>query len=106
YNIVLNLGEYNSTLLMSTVWYRLHTRYRQILMGGQLLVLPEFSSPDAKTGKHTMRVGFHDMGIDDAYNRCHALIARAIACTVEILPGARKGIALEQKIAAQNKSPS
>ncbi|MCB9982583.1 MAG: hypothetical protein H6861_02770 [Rhodospirillales bacterium] len=88
YNIALNLGEYNSRLLMSTVWYRLHTRYRQILSGGQLMVLPEHSFADTQTGKHTLRVGFHDADIDDAYNRCRALIARNIECTVEVLPAA------------------
>ncbi len=97
YNIALNLGEYNSQLLMSTVWYRLHTRYRRILSGGQLMVLPEHSYADIKTGKHTLRVGFHNGDIDDAYNRCRALIAREIACTVEVLPAAAKKLAMGEK---------
>ena len=97
YNIALNLGEYNSQLLMSTVWYRLHTRYRQILSGGQLMVLPEHSYADVKTGKHTLRVGFLGGDIDDAYNRCQALIAREISCTVEVLPAAAKKLAMGEK---------
>ena len=86
YNITLNLGEYNSRLLMSTVWYRLHSRYREILAGGQLMVLPQLSYADTKTGKHTLRVGFHNGDLDDAHNRCRALIARNITCKVEVLP--------------------
>ena len=86
YNIALNLGEYNSRLLMSTVWYRLHSRYRSILSGGQLIVLPQHSFADPKTGKHTLRVGLHNGDLDDAYNRCNALIARDIACKVEVFP--------------------
>ena len=96
YNIALNLGEYNSRLLMSTVWYRLHSRYRNILAGGQLMVLPEHSYADPKTGKHTLRVGLHNGNLDDAYNRCNALMARDIACTVEVLP------ANDQKFALSN----
>ena len=98
YNIVLNLGDYNSRLLMSTVWYRMHTRYRQILAGGHLMVLPQYSFADIETGKHTLRVGFYNIDIDDAYNRCRALIARDIACQVEVLPRSA------QKLAMQNTS--
>ncbi len=97
YNISLNLGEYNSRLLMSTVWYRLHSRYRQILSGGQLMVLPQHSYADAKTGKHTLRVGFRGSNIDDAYNRCRALIARNINCEVEVLPGELSKLAMGAK---------
>lgn len=93
YNIALNLGEYNSRLLMSTLWYRLHTRYRQVLAGGQLMVLPEHSFADEKTGKHTLRVGFYDITLEDAYNRCRALIARDIVCSVEVLPAAADKLA-------------
>ncbi|MEM7651413.1 MAG: hypothetical protein AAF204_04950, partial [Pseudomonadota bacterium] len=99
YNIALNLGEYNSRLLMSTVWYRLHSRYRNILSGGQLMVLPEHSYADPKTGKHTLRVGLINGNLDDAYNRCHALIARDIACKVEVLPGN------DQKFAMSGNTP-
>lgn len=98
YNITLNLGEYNSRLLMSTVWYRLHTRYRNILSGGELMVLPEYSYADAKTGKHTLRVGFRGIGIDDAYNRCRALIARQFACKVEVLPEKGHKVAMGENL--------
>jgi len=86
YNVALNLGEYNSRLLMSTVWYRLHSRYRPILAGGQLMVLPQHSYADTKTGKHTLRVGFRSGDLDGAYSRCEALVARQISCTVEVMP--------------------
>lgn len=99
YNITLNLGEYNSRLLMSTVWYRLHTRYRKILSGGELMVLPQHSYADAKTGKHTLRVGFRHADLEDAYNRCRALIARNIECKVEVLP------AMENKVAMGRSMP-
>ena len=97
YDIVLNMGEYNSRLLMSTVWYRLHTRYRQILTGGELLVLPQHSYADVDTGKHALRVGFRNTDVNDAYNRCRALIARDIACTVEVLPAGAAKLAMKQQ---------
>jgi hypothetical protein len=97
YNIALNLGEYNSRLLMSTVWYRLHSRYRKILAGGQLMVLPQHSYADEKTGKHTLRVGFHGVELEDSYNRCRALIAREISCEVEVLPAEIAKLAMGAK---------
>ena len=98
YNVALNIGEYNSRLLMSTVWYRLHTRYRNILSGGQLMVLPQHSYADAKTGKHTLRIGFHNADLQDAYNRCRALIARNIECKVEVLPATASKVAMGQSL--------
>ena len=51
YDTVLNLGEFNSRLLMSVVWYKIRSRYYAILVGGDLFVPPTESFADAKTGK-------------------------------------------------------
>ncbi|MDH5722844.1 MAG: carboxypeptidase regulatory-like domain-containing protein [Alphaproteobacteria bacterium] len=90
YEIVLNLGEYNSRLLMSVVNYKLKTRYAPILIGGTPMVPPPESYADIKTGKHTLRYGLRNISIDDAYNRCKALVVRDVSCKVEIFPAYMK----------------
>lgn len=93
YNIVLNLGEYNSRLLMSTQWYRLHTRYRPIIAGGDLLVQPQDSYADPVTGKHTLRIGYRNASLEEAYSKCRALMSRDIECLVEVYAGAYNKLA-------------
>lgn len=90
YDIVLNLGEYNSNVLMSVVWYKLRTRYAPIVGDGRIFVPPSESHVDEVTGKHTLRVGFEGVSIDGAYNRCRALMARSRYCKVEIYPAYMK----------------
>ncbi len=93
YNVVLNLGDYNSRLLMSTQWYRLHTRYRPIIAGGELLVQAQDSFADPETGKHTLRIGYREAGLEDAYGKCRALMSRGIGCLVEVYAGAYNKLA-------------
>lgn len=95
YKVAMNLGEYSSRLLTSVMWYRLRSRYGAIFEGTQLYVPPSQSYAVAKTGLHVLRVGLKTENIDDAYNRCRALVARGLYCKVEILPTAG-----EQKLAA------
>ncbi len=90
YNLVLNLGEYNSRLLMSVIWYKLRSRFSQMLVGGDLFVPPTESFADADTGKHSLRVGLRGEDISDAYARCKALAAREQYCKVEIYPAFMK----------------
>ena len=90
YKVVLNLGEYNSRLLTSLVWYRLNTRYPAIFKSADIFVPPSQSYASARTGKHILRVGLKSESLDDAYNRCRALIARNMYCKVEIYPGVGK----------------
>jgi len=90
YEIALNLGAYKSRLLTSFMWYRLKTRYGEILRGTQLYVPPSQSYALPKTGEHILRVGLESEDIDDAYNRCRALVARDFYCKVEIYPSAKK----------------
>ena len=90
YEIVLNLGEYNSRLLMSVVQYKIKTRYAPILAGGTPMVPPPESYADTKTGKHTLRYGLRNSSIGDAYNRCKAMVVRGMNCKVEIFPAYMK----------------
>lgn len=90
HSLVLNLGDFNSRLLTSLVWYKLNARYSGIFAGADLYVPPSESYANARTGKHTLRVGLNSESLNDAYNRCRALIARNIYCKVEIFPGAKK----------------
>lgn len=88
YDYVLNLGEYNSTLLMSLAWYRLHEHYKTLLTDAELLVLPAQSAINNITKKHILRAGLPHSDLDDAYNRCRSLTLNNISCKVEILPNA------------------
>lgn len=90
YELVLNLGEFNSRLLMSVVWYKLQTRYAPMLRGADLFVSPAESYASIQTGKHVLRVGVPGSDVSDAYSRCRALTARDQYCQVEIYPSAMK----------------
>ena len=90
YMIALNLGQYKSRLLTSFMWYRLKSRYEEILRGTKLYVPPSQSYALPKTGEHTLRVGLASGNIDDAYNRCRALVARGFYCKVEFYPTAKQ----------------
>lgn len=95
YQTVLNLGEYNSRLLMSVVWYKLRSRYASILTGGDLFVPPSESYIDVAKGKHILRVGFKEDDVSDAYSRCRAFLVRSQNCKVEIYPRNTKHAQLE-----------
>jgi len=86
YDLVMNLGEYNSKIMTSVVWYRLRKRYRSILGDAELMVPAKASVPDNKNGKHALRVGLPNSSLDDAYARCRALVIRNLQCKVEIFP--------------------
>lgn len=86
YQTVLNLGEYNSQVMMSLTWFKLQSRYGSIIRGAKIFELPSNTSLDQKSGKYILRVGIPGEGIDKSYKRCRALIARGLACRVEILP--------------------
>ncbi len=86
HDLVLNLGEYNSRLLMSVVWYKVKSRYENVLGTGDLYVPPAESFADMKTGKHVLRYGLENQTIEQAYARCRALAARDQYCKVEIYP--------------------
>ncbi len=84
---ILNFGEYNSRLLMALVWYKLRSRYGNILGDStKPMVLPSESYADIKTGKHVLRVALKDKTIDDAYSMCRSFMARGQYCKVEITP--------------------
>lgn len=86
YDLVLNLGEYNSRLMMSVIWYKLKSRYNSLIGGGELFVPPSKSFADLKSGKHVLRIGLKDKTISDAYSICRSLMARNLKCKVEIFP--------------------
>ena len=92
YDLVLNLGEYNSQLLMSLVWYRLRTHFGEVF-GDKTdpMVPPAESFANIETGKHSLRVAV-DRGktLDEAYAMCRSLMAREQYCKVEIYPSYMK----------------
>ena len=86
-DLVLNLGAYNSRLLMTLVWYKLRTRFGQILGEfSQPLVPPAESYADTKTGKHILRVAIDSKTLDEAYIMCRSFMVRDQYCKVEIFP--------------------
>ncbi len=101
YDLVLNLGEYNSRLLMSVIWYKLQSRYAAIVGDADLFVPPAQSYADVKTGKHVLRVGLADKALDQAYNRCRALIARKQSCAVEIYPSFMQRASADESVASK-----
>ncbi|MFK7840160.1 MAG: hypothetical protein AB8B83_07485 [Bdellovibrionales bacterium] len=100
FEIALNLGAYKSRLMTSFMWYRMKTRYAEILRGTSLYVPPSQSYALPQTGEHILRVGLESEDLDDAYNRCRALVARDFYCKVEIYPTAREKQVAEKYAAA------
>ncbi len=90
HQVVLNLGEYKSQLLMSLVWYRLQKTYKESLHDAQLFVAPAQSKASPKSGKHTLRVGLYNEEVSRGYDRCHTLIEHGLFCKVEIYPANEK----------------
>ncbi len=85
-SIVLNLGSYNSSMLMSVMWYKIRSRYGAIVGDTKLLVEPNESYPDPDTNLNTLRVKLQGYDVEDALRRCRALMARGLYCGVEALP--------------------
>ena len=84
--IILNLGEYNSQLLMALTWYHMRNRYQGILGDAKLIVPPSESMASMDDNKHTMRVKTNIMNLEDARFICRSLLARGFTCGVELLP--------------------
>jgi hypothetical protein len=85
-DVILNLGSYNSRLLMAVVWYRMKSRYGAILNYDSILVPPSKSFVSLKSLQHTLRVRLSNASIEEAKNKCRALIARNFYCSIEINP--------------------
>ena len=85
-HLLLNLGVYKSRMAMGLAWFSLKTRYAPALRDSDLLERPSDSYAAADTGMHTLRVMLRHDDLQDAYERCHALIHHQLPCTVETLP--------------------
>lgn len=85
--IVLNLGAFNSNLMMALSWYKNALQHRSALSGARLMVPPTQSYADIDTGQHVLRAFIPGMTLQDAYQRCRSIIAKGGYCKVEVLPG-------------------
>lgn len=85
-DVILNLGEYNSRLLMALTWYHMRNRYSGILGNARLIVPPSESHAMAPDKKHTMRVKTDILNHEDARLICRSLMARGFTCGVELIP--------------------
>lgn len=82
--VVLNLGSFNSRLLMSVMWYKMKTRYAQAIGDARVLVRPSDSvASEATGGKHILRAAIPQNDMAEANRRCGLLKAQGQACTVE-----------------------
>lgn len=81
--VVMNLGSYNSRLLMSVMWYKLKTRYAQAIGDAHVLVKPSDSIASPATGKHMLLAAFPQATMEEAGRRCALLRAQAQTCTAE-----------------------
>lgn len=102
--IILNLGDYNSQLLMALTWYNMRNRYGAILGDAKLLVPPSESLPSLASNKHIMRVTTDIMNVSDARLICRSLVARGFRCGVELLPDEFFTEISSMSAAAQGKS--
>lgn len=84
--LILNLGSYNSRLLMELTWFRLKRRYGGIVAGAELLAAPDKSNASAETGLNTLRARLPGHDIPDAFRRCKSLAARGFYCALEVWP--------------------
>ncbi|MCE7886947.1 MAG: hypothetical protein DYH13_05515 [Alphaproteobacteria bacterium PRO2] len=84
--VIINLGDYNSRLLMGLTWYRLRMQYANVI-GGAVPLIPSTASQESpKTGKHTLRVVIAGDTQKKAVERCKAIAQAGFKCSVEILP--------------------
>jgi hypothetical protein len=84
--VFINLGAFNSRLLMGLTWYRLKMQYAEAIGGAVPLVPVTASEADAKTGKHTLRVIVPGDTMKQAMERCKIIAQGGFACGIETLP--------------------
>jgi hypothetical protein len=86
-SVVLNLGVYNSRVLMGLVWFKTQKQAGGAVAGLTPLVDPSASYADTKTGEHTLRIGARGLTMKAANDRCRVIVSAGMSCTVEVLPG-------------------
>lgn len=84
--VFINLGSFNSRLLMGLTWYRLKMQYADAIGGAVPLVPVTASEAVPKTGKHTLRVVIPGDTMKQAMERCKAIAQGGFSCVVETLP--------------------
>ncbi len=92
--LVLNLGSYNSQLMMSLVWFKIRTAYEDLIRDAELLEKPSHSYPSLSNNQYSLRLSLSGNDIEAARKRCAAFVLHGLSCRVEILPGG-----LQQKMA-------
>jgi len=93
-NVILNMGSYHSPLTMALMWYKFKMRYGRIAEGLSPLMRLGDHHADAGSGLYTLRLKMTSGNIDEAFQRCRALAARGIFCTIEYLPSQETNAAI------------
>jgi hypothetical protein len=83
---VLNLGRYNSNILMSLTWFKTRAMNSSMLKHARLMVAPSQSKTSKKSDLHVLRVLSDAQNLEQAHQQCKKIAATNTPCVVEILP--------------------
>lgn len=83
---VLNFGEYRSRALMNVMWYKLKMLNGGLIRDVRLLSALSDLKAAGDPGVHIVRGVVPGMNMQQAWDRCYAIIARGVSCKVEMLP--------------------
>ncbi|HEY0901295.1 MAG TPA: hypothetical protein VGD95_04160, partial [Micavibrio sp.] len=84
--LVLNFGEYRSRALMGVMWYKLKMFHGALIRGAQLQTSLSASNPVGDPGVHILRAVVPGLTMEQAWQKCYAVIEKGIGCKVEMLP--------------------
>ena len=84
-SVILNLGTYNSRLLMEVVWFKLKRKDAALVGNARLLVQPADSYASPRTAQYILRAELPGGNRQDGVKRCDAILKTGQYCKVEIL---------------------
>jgi hypothetical protein len=83
---VLNLGQYNSNILMSLTWFKVRAMTGGTLKQARLMVEPSQSKTSKKSNLHVLRVLSSAQNLEQSHQQCAKIASTNTPCVVEILP--------------------
>lgn len=83
---ILNLGSYNSNLMMALSWYRMKQRNPKLQHIAKPLVDSTQSQALGENGTHILRATLPGKTLEQARDLCLQVSSRGGVCTVEMLP--------------------
>ncbi len=86
--VSMNLGTYNSSLMMAYSWSQLVKNYSATFGGGSLLKSPVNNKDDTINKEHTLRIVFKHDSLKSTHKRCQILVSHGHYCSLDIYPSA------------------